>query len=164
MAECALIVYLMNNGIGQHVQGLDTAVVSQDLSIYYAVQLLWDLSMLLVRFSVLAFYSRIFLTGTDPSRSWKVLYYTVVAATALWGFGSFLFNAFFPCSPISGFWDLSVPRTQCVDIFTVFEIGTIGDLINDFMILLLPLPQVLKIRVTMARKLLICFSFTLGYG
>ena len=154
----------MNNGVGNHVKELSTAIVSQDLRVFYIIQLLWDLSMLFVRFSVLAFYSRIFLTGTNLNRFWKMLYYAVVCATALWGFGSLAFNAFFPCNPISGFWDLSIPRTQCVDTFLVFEIGTIGDLTNDLLILLLPLPQVLKLHVKTAKKLLICLSFTLGYG
>ena len=154
----------MNNGIGKHVGELDESVVSQDLKVFYAIQLLWDLSMLFVRFSVLAFYGRIFLVRTNPNRLWKMLFYAVVSATVLWGVGSFIFNAFFPCIPISGFWDLTIPRTQCVDPFTVFEIGTVGDLVNDLMILLLPLPQVLKLHVTIAKRLLICLSFTLGYG
>lgn len=154
----------MNNGIGDHAPGLQLAPIEQDLLYFYIINLLWNLSMLFIRFSVLAFYYRIFVKGTNHDRIWKGFYYAVVFLSFAWALGVMGFNALFVCNPIKGFWDLSVPRPQCFDYFTIFEIGTVGDLINDMLILLLPLPQVLRLRVSLGKRLLICMSFILGYG
>lgn len=157
-----MVIWLVGQGVGKHVQDVNLANVPGMLKVLYAAQILWVVDTSLIRLSALAFYGRIFHARSNTHRTWKLVYYTVSCICILWLAALFIFEAFFVCSPIAAFWE--DPVGHCVDPYTTYLVGSIGNFITDLIILFLPLPQVLKLQVRAIKKLTISLSFMLGYG
>ena len=159
----ALVIRFRNRGIGNHADEVEPANLVWFLKALYGGQLIWTTGTSLVRFSVLAFYSRIFRVRTNPKRRWVTFYWIVTAAAVVWMLYILFFSAFFQCQPITKFWDVT-ESGKCIEPFTAFLIETVGILVVDLCILVLPLPQVFGLRITWRRKLAVTISFLLGYG
>ena len=69
----------------------------------------------------------------------------------------------FACIPISKFWDKSV-QGNCASEFSLLLAGTMGSVVTDIMVVLLPLPQVFKLNMKRRKKVAVSFSFLLGYA
>jgi hypothetical protein len=159
-----MIFILLDQGLGRPMTVLDLAKITYDLKIVFAGEILWAIGSSLVRFSALAFYGRIFRVRTYPGRVWKIVFYTVCTLSVLWTVAIVLYSLL-SCRPISASWTFPAPAgSQCVDNFTNFLVGDVGDFINDFIILLLPLPQVFKLNLKLRKRIAISISFILGYG
>ncbi|MCJ1241023.1 hypothetical protein MMC14_009027, partial [Varicellaria rhodocarpa] len=159
----ALVIRFRNRGIGNHANEVEPANLVWFLKALYGGQLIWTTGTSLVRFSVLAFYSRIFRVRTNPKRWWVTFYWIVTAAAVVWMLYILFFAAFFQCQPITKFWDVT-ESGKCIEPFTAFLIETVGILVVDLCILVLPIPQVFGLRITWRRKLAVTVSFLLGYG
>ena len=153
---------MVNLGVGLNI---NTEVSEPEQSIIlkymYVAKLLWDIDTSLVRFSALAFYGRIFRVRSSTNKTWKLCFYAVCLICALWLLVLLIFDAFIQCKPIQAFWE--GPMESCVSLSTIYLLGTAGNFATDILVLLLPLPQVLKFNITWHRKLAISVSFILGY-
>ena len=148
--------------------GDDTATIATvDLTVFkkllYAAQICWHVGTSMIRFSALAFYFRIFHVRTNPSRIWTKFYWLTFAVSMIWLVGVFLMDALLICQPISRFWDASQPG-HCIPQFNLFIAGTVGSVVTDTMVVLLPLPQVFKLNMKWRRKFAVSFTFLLGYA
>ena len=128
----------------------------------YIAQLFFDVDTSLVRFSALAFYGRIFHVRRNPSKVWRIAYYGTICLSVAWLVAQFLFDAF-SCHPLSDFWAPRVLR-PCVPPSTFFLVGSAGDFIANLLVLLLPLPQVLRLDLEWRKKISISLAFIFGYG
>jgi hypothetical protein len=158
----ALVLNLQNHGLGTHF----SYVSPQDLSIFaktvYAGQLMWHIGSSLVRFSVLAFYARIFRVRTNSHSVWTFAYWLTLTTSVVWLLVIFLLDGVGLCQPISRFWDKSL-EGSCLPQFTLFIVGTAGAVITNSMVVLLPLPQVLNLNMKRRKKMGISIAFILGY-
>lgn len=69
------------------------------------------------------------------------------------------------CRPLKAFWytELQVlPTTHCLDTILCFLGNSIANCIIDFMTLVLPIQEVMKLKTTTRRKISICGIFLLG--
>ena len=160
----AIILVLFNHGLGKHINEVPSSEANYIFLNFYWGQLVWILGTSSIRFSALAFYARIFHPRTNPSLIWRLFYWAVVGLTVIWTVFFLLFDGAFQCQPINAFWDITQSAEHCVKVYTTFLIGSIGILIVDVLILLLPLPQVLNLAVQLRKKIEISMSFVLGYG
>ena len=69
--------------------------------------------------------------------------------------------AFTACHPLARNWDKTVPGT-CVDLIAFFRWNGICNLIIDFMILMLPMPMVWRLKITLKQKVVLSGMFALG--
>lgn len=65
------------------------------------------------------------------------------------------------CTPIAKSWDVSLPG-HCLDTVSLYMIGSISDVVMDFLILILPLPAIARLQMPMSRKIELVIIFALG--
>ena len=71
--------------------------------------------------------------------------------TSIWG-----------CTPVDRFWYTSKPG-HCINVYAQAMAVSIFDTALDIAILLLPMPQVLRLQMKLSKRLLIAGVFVFGY-
>ena len=66
------------------------------------------------------------------------------------------------CTPIERFWHPQLPG-HCIDYYSQSLIVATWDVVLDFVILVLPMPKVFRLRLGLGRKLLTATAFLAGY-
>jgi hypothetical protein len=117
--------------------------------------LLWTAGTTLVRISILLFYWRVF---TLPAFRTALIVAGAVVSSA--GIAIMLVFAF-QCSPPELFWD---PRTggTCINQLPFYLSGGSINLLEDLMVLVLPMPVLWRLKATFSKKLALSFIFALG--
>lgn len=69
--------------------------------------------------------------------------------------------AIFGCTPVSFFWDKNQPGS-CMDEVNFFRWNGVANIFLDFLILLLPLPMLWRMRTSRRQKLILTGIFLLG--
>jgi hypothetical protein len=112
----------------------------------------------IARLSVLLFFGRIF---NGASSQLKYALWIVQGLNAACYLGNILMMAF-GCSPIRKYWTPGIPGV-CLNLEVMYLVGGIPNIVLDFLILLLPLPLLWKLKMPLNRKLLVVGVFVLGY-
>lgn len=73
----------------------------------------------------------------------------------------FLFLVIFQCDPIRSVWDKTVPAT-CMKLKAISAAGAILAIVEDLVILALPIREVFKLQLTFKKKVAVCFIFSVG--
>ena len=123
---------------------------------YWAMIIVYNLSLLCTKMSILCQYLRIF-----PQKSVRMATYTVigiVVAYAIWRF----FSAVFTCNPPAAFWDHSIKQKTCQDRLALSLASTTLNMITDIMIALLPLPYINKLQLPRRQKYALLAVFALA--
>lgn len=108
--------------------------------------------------SLLCFILRIF-----PTKHLRIGAYVGLALSVAYGI-AFFFATLFQCSPVSmawNFWDEESPG-RCNDIKMQAWMLAGLNIVLDVYILVLPLYEVWKLKMGMAKKLMLVFMFSLG--
>lgn len=138
-----------------------------------------DLSFGLAKLSILTFYRRII-----PTQKFDTINKTLAVVVVLWSIG-FFFAYLFRCG--TQFWALWAPLhyvlEYCYDSTSMFQAMAISDVVTDFFILSLPffwvsflipslpqsrrvpfanLPQILRLNMTLGKRLGVSGVFLLG--
>jgi hypothetical protein len=119
---------------------------------------LFDIGTFIARLSVLLFFGRIF---NGASSQLKYALWIVHGLNAACYLGIILMMAF-GCSPIRKYWTPGIPGV-CLNLEVMYLVGGIPNIVLDFLILLLPLPLLWKLKMPLNRKLLVVGVFVLGY-
>jgi len=128
--------------------------------IFYVDELFYLAILGLTKISILMFYLRIF-----PSHHFKIACYIAMGFVALWTI-IIEFLAIFQCWPVSYNWegwkgDYPHPHT-CVDLNAQTYSSSAINIFQDVMVLLLPIPWLLKLNVSLKKKLNILIMFSIG--
>lgn len=111
-----------------------------------------------IKVSVVALYLRIF--STRVFSIFQVIGKIMVGVIAVWAI-SFFFASIFQCVPVTALVGL-VEGEKCVNIDVFYNAGCYTDIVVDFLILALPIPKVLKLRLSLRQRLSILGIFFLG--
>lgn len=118
--------------------------------------LFYSLSLTFSKLSILALYLIVFPYSWVRSVSFFLL--AVVAASQIW----MLYVIFSACTPLQAFWDPSIVGATCHP--QAYWLANQYQLIaTDFMIFLLPLPVVWRLKVRPGQKILLVFVFAMGF-
>lgn len=72
------------------------------------------------------------------------------------------FVTIFPCRPIRAGWDITITDAKCIDRPAVYQATAILGAITDAMVLAIPLPVVIRLKISWRQKVgLMCF-FCIG--
>ena len=124
-----------------------------DIQPALAVDLLLAPQSGLPKLAILLFYLRI-----SPSRNFHICTWIVIAIT--WGFMISIFCAIlFSCNPVHKLWDVTVPGT-CLPALSIINSTPIIGTAIDIMILILPIPMLIKLRVNLRTKLVVLAIFS----
>jgi hypothetical protein len=72
------------------------------------------------------------------------------------------FSAIFVCKPIAMGWDITITTGQCIDRVALFESTAVLGVITDVLIIIIPIPMVLSLHVSRAKKAGLFAMFTIG--
>ena len=136
-------------------------LIEVDLQYIWAGELLYFPALGGVIYSALFFYIRTFYASSP--RWWRVCLWSVFGLSICW-FVAGLLDDIFRCWPIRGVWDPTMqPPAKCQDTFKSFIALQSTNLINDVLIMLLPLPVLIKLQMSVKKKILVCAVFICGY-
>jgi hypothetical protein len=130
------------------------------LQVLYTAYLTYLLGISLIRISVGLFYKRLFGIAIDRF-GWQVRLNT--ASNVLYIIIMGLLSAF-ECSPVSVFWDKSIPKATCLSALSLQLGSVITGVVLDLLVLLMPMPVIWKLQMSPGRKSLLGGTFFLGYG
>ena len=126
--------------------------------VMYALQILHTCAMLVIKASVLSFYSRLF-----PTKKFKWAIYGTSAFVLGWWLSTLLVSIF-QCQPISLNWgtDPSMLGSCLAEINDFYEAAAFFNVIGDIIIVALPLPVVIGLPTSWRDKLAIISNFLSG--
>ncbi|KAF3058313.1 hypothetical protein GL218_05829 [Daldinia childiae] len=156
LAEAICVAYTTKDTLGRHIQVVSAPALLEGGKMFFTIQILWIISSAIVKLSILAFYLRVF-SILDYIRfsAW----FLIVMVTC-WLIGSTVAHGL-QCQPVAKIWQDSLPG-HCLDTESLFLIGSIADVVMDFLILALPLPAIIRLQMPLSRKLELVVIFALG--
>jgi len=155
----------MYAGFGQHILYL-VGDIEPTMIWFYISNGAYTTTTIVIKLSLLFQYLRLFREGYR-----RISTLVLLAAVTLWGL-AFIFMAWFPCFPVSGFWDKTmVPQAKCYGFGfrTVPEVkGTLFAFAGtnmglDIAILLLPLTEYFRPGLKQRQVFAMTGLFALGF-
>lgn len=123
---------------------------------FVGIQTSYFLNAMLTKVSLLFLYYRIFGVVTKFR---VALWISAFIVIGFWIPCTIL--AFLGCQPFERNWDKSIPGS-CVDLYSFFRYNGIANLAIDFLILLLPLPMVWRLKAPVRQRIELTGIFALG--
>jgi hypothetical protein len=123
----------------------------------YIATILWGFELLLVKYSILCLYLRIF-----PNVWLKRAVFAFMAFTACFTL-PLIGLATFQCTPIRAIWDLKEQGTaKCVNYIAVLRLTVVYEIFAEIVLFSLPIPIVLKLQMKASKKIQLMVFFGLG--
>ncbi|KAH7361104.1 hypothetical protein BKA66DRAFT_471340 [Pyrenochaeta sp. MPI-SDFR-AT-0127] len=157
--------WMVKYGFGRHIWVGPPAVMKVWAMGLFVAEYTYTLSITFIKWSILAFYWRIF--STKPTIRLPI--WILCGIVGAWGIAVILVTSI-QCFPISAFWErfdpvIPMPPSEytCgVDVHTFFKANAIPNIATDVFILLLPLPYIWTLQLCRAQKVAITSVFILG--
>lgn len=160
MIESGLIFWWIHLGLGQHANTLPAEHLLAGPKIIFIAAFFYNAAITLPKFSVLFFYYRIF----ESTSTWLFCGLWVIGGmNAAWLVSAWI-STIFQCVPVRAAWDPAFQEgSRCFDQRTWFLGTAIPSMIIDFLILILPLPRLWKLKATWRKRLMVACIFVCGY-
>lgn len=147
---------VIHGGTGRHIADVDMPDVVLTLKLIIPFEALYGLTLMFVKLAVLRFYSRLF--APSVCFTWGV---RITAAAVVMWMVSVVLETFLLCRPLAFNWDTTIDGV-CGDRNAVFVIAGVTNMITDFMVLLLPVPCILKLQMPPGQKFGLLLVFCMG--
>ncbi|KAF5650626.1 Pth11-like integral membrane [Fusarium sp. NRRL 52700] len=146
-------------GAGKHIWAVDLASLQQIYKILFGYTFLYAASCAVIKISILLFYGRIFVsTELLFALSMKFGYFLSISyPIVVW---VTMGNV---CRPLDHFWtQFAGTKGTCIDINTFFLALGIINMINDFYILLIPIPHIFRLQMSLRKRIGVAGILMLG--
>ncbi|KAJ0163096.1 hypothetical protein CTA2_3529 [Colletotrichum tanaceti] len=146
-------------GAGNHVWSFTPLGLTRVFKILYAYTFVYGSACAATKISILLFYQRIFVSNIPSFKISLVFGYflSVTYPVVIW---ATMGNA---CKPLPFYWNQFVGgRGTCLDLNTFYMALGIINMMNDIIVLVIPIPQILKLQMSRRRKLAVCSIMLLG--
>ncbi|OBR14431.1 Pth11-like integral membrane protein [Colletotrichum higginsianum IMI 349063] len=146
-------------GAGNHVWSFTPLGLTRVFKILYAYTFVYGSACAATKISILLFYQRIFVSNIPSFKISLILGYflSITYPIVIW---ATMGNA---CKPLPFYWNQFVgEQGTCLDLNTFYLALGIINMINDIIVLVIPIPQVLKLQMSGRRKLAVCSIMLLG--
>jgi len=151
-------VYQVKYGSGTHMKELPftPAFFVKTLKVWYVYQLEYLITLFFVKISILAFYRRL-----SPERRYQTAIKVVAAAVTIYTIAMVLVNAFeCPKNPTLA-WAPTFPK-GCNNLVPVYYAQAAFNIFSDVVILVLPLPSLIKLQVSNRKRMGLIVVFGIG--
>ncbi|KAI0022476.1 hypothetical protein F4780DRAFT_173677 [Xylariomycetidae sp. FL0641] len=146
------------SGLGRHIYDLN---LPDDFIPYFRdfwiCLLLYNIALLFIKMTFLFQYYRV----VAQVQKLKIIYIVAMVLVGGWTLSQVILIGFL-CLPIQGLWDPSV-KAMCLDAKAENDLNAIGNIVTDFIVLLLPLPVLLRLNLRPAQKWALIGVFCLGF-
>ena len=166
-------------GYGLHFQVLGATFVTDFFRNLFTGEILYATVLCLVKFSILAFYWRLFNTsirlpiyilGAVTAAWWIAIVsierhhvYSSMQSESTWLTPNFqIIVTIFQCFPVSQFWERTDPSACQVDVYAFFLGNAVPNILTDAAIIALPVPYIWSLHRSTSQKIALCGTFALG--
>jgi hypothetical protein len=159
-----LIAYLgaelaqLNNGVGTHGWEITLEQYSSFAQGINQVQILYMPGIFFVKATILVQFADFFVTQSRNARWWTL--WGIIVANAVF-FTILLFLEIFECWPREKIWNPTIPG-RCIDINQTFVATGALNVLDDFLMLILPLFWIWRLHMRGSRKIGIAAVFATG--
>jgi hypothetical protein len=109
----------------------------------------------MIKISLVLFYIEIFKTPQFMKTAYIFLAYIIINSLVIF------FVAIFSCQPVSSFWNRDI-KGKCLDIQAAAYANSASALLQDVLLLILPLVFIRKLQMKRFRKIAVGFMFCIG--
>ncbi|KAL6882216.1 hypothetical protein HDV57DRAFT_52500 [Trichoderma longibrachiatum] len=157
LSACMTVAYNgeAGNGFGLHSDQLDQDHKVLAFKYFFAAQILYKVATCLTKSSLGMLYLRIF-----PGHRFRIAVIGVVGVTVAYTFAAVLLTVF-ACKPIEKAWRKTLPGV-CVNSISIWYSTSVLNIVTDILIIGLPVNEIRRLQLRLARKLLLCALFSLG--
>ncbi|KAI4630867.1 hypothetical protein J4E83_002391 [Alternaria metachromatica] len=152
-AGCTLA--MTERGFGEHLWNLEDGALSPILRYFYISWSTYIAVLGLIKLSLIAFYLEIFQT-----KSFRITAY-IFGAGIIINSTVIVFLTIFICTPVESFWNRDI-KGQCLDIQAVPMANSISAIVQDILLLILPLFFIRNLQMRRYKKVAVCFMFAIG--
>lgn len=125
--------------------------------ILVVLQILYGISLGLVKTSICLFYIKIFFI-----RPFRIVTWIVMAVIVAWS-TMVVLTAFLLCRPLAFNWDPTIPGGKCGNQPATFIAVGALNIATDLLVLCLPIPMVWKLQIPRANKIALSGVFGVGF-
>ncbi|OQD84283.1 hypothetical protein PENANT_c013G02428 [Penicillium antarcticum] len=153
----AFVIDTAFNGVGLHVATLPKHEQMRIQFGSWMIQKFWAPSMAFVKISIVVFIKRLF----GSIRAYTIISYCLIGFISLWALAALLVNTF-QCIPVQYYYDKDLDGHCMKGQVHFFQaMGSIA-LVEDVIILCLPLPVFWKLKINKRQKIALTMVFSLG--
>lgn len=125
--------------------------------LFYLGIVLYNITLLFIKLSLVLQYFPI----VQQIPRYRTVFFVVSAFVVAWATGM-VFTEMLICVPARGYWDKSVPA-KCLPDQTVHLVSSVGNIVTEITLLVLPLPVVWRLRLATRQKVVLTGIFCLGF-
>ncbi|ROT36767.1 hypothetical protein SODALDRAFT_340963 [Sodiomyces alkalinus F11] len=142
-------------GLGSHTWVQPDEHFVPYMKAFYSSIVVYNVSMCLVKISILLQYRRIFPVGMIQTITFYGIAFLVAWAVTL------CFLLPMVCMPVEKFWDATIPG-RCLDSLAIWYVMASINVATDFIIFAMPLPVIRSLQLPRRQKLMLVGVFGLG--
>ncbi|KAI0095841.1 hypothetical protein GGR51DRAFT_553799 [Nemania sp. FL0031] len=146
-------------GAGRHVWSLHPQDVANVFRLLYSYTFIYAGSVAFTKLSILLFYRRLFERGSKwfHIRLAFAAFFSIGYLLSIWSVAAAL------CMPTEYFWTMFLGATgKCLDINASFLSLTVLNLVADLLVLVVPIPEILALKMSTKKKIGVCGVMLLG--
>jgi len=152
----AMIIEQVHYGLGRHIYNLPPELVPKSLKPFFFSIMSYNLALTFTKTSIIFFYLRIFVTPRM-----RIACFIVLAFIIAYGIELF-FAGTFTCSPVSFFWDKTIPNGKCINEKVAWFANAALNMASDFTIIILPIPAITKLNMPTRQKIVLMLILAVG--
>lgn len=145
----------IRNGYGKHIDDLTTEQSQTALMWFFVAQTPYKITVCLNKLSALLLFRRIFV-----QRGFQIACWSICGIVMGWCIGT-VAGTIFQCIPLEASWNRSLDGT-CIDKGAFWIAYAVGNILTDVLVLVLPIPPVLQLKMPWRQRALLCGVFLLG--
>ncbi|EQK99831.1 hypothetical protein OCS_04461 [Ophiocordyceps sinensis CO18] len=158
VAYCAIMRATMSHNGGKHGWDITKAQAHEAAYWFNVASIEYGVMIGMTKLAVLWLYRRVF----SPARGSRFDNACLGLVVLIVGFyGSTSVVKIWECEPRQKIWDSSLPG-KCLELNWILNISGGFNMVTDFLILLLPVQAVRKLKVNRLKRVLIVLTFTFG--
>ncbi|KAF3031781.1 hypothetical protein E8E11_000960 [Didymella keratinophila] len=140
---------------GKHLWDLESGQLQMALRYFYVCWNLYVITLGLVKISLVVFYLQVFEDRRFRIVCWAVIGFISLSTIII------QFLTIFACTPIQSFWDRDT-KGQCLDVGAIGFANSALAIIQDLIILFMPMPGLWGLQMKRSRKIAVAFMFAVG--
>ncbi|KAH7250987.1 hypothetical protein BKA59DRAFT_491589 [Fusarium tricinctum] len=161
-ATVAMTILAGAHGSGAHVWSISLPTLVNVFKIVYAEPFVYALAVTSVKISILLLYRRLFPLGIDKNRVYTLMFWAAAFLTSVYPFILWITMAF-ACRPVSHFWNQYLGASgKCIDVKLFFLVLGIMNMMNDIIILTVPIPRIWTLKMNNKTKVSVICIMLLG--
>ncbi|KAH6625218.1 hypothetical protein C7974DRAFT_196432 [Boeremia exigua] len=151
----ACVLAMANIGFGEHLWNLDDGTFMPILRYFYIAWSTYVAILGLIKLSLIMFYLEVFPTRSFKIAGWTLFWYITVNTLII-----FLLTIF-ACTPVAAFWDRDL-KGKCMDIQMLGYANSISAIVQDVLLVVLPMFYLQNLQMKKSRKLAVAVMFSIG--